>query len=389
MQRNLRILIIIAFVVIVVGVVLAVLLGSQPSNTPAAATLPPGTTTTNTGGGGGITQQEPTPLPTVSTIPVVIAVQNIPRGAEITPNSVDVRQWPQELAPVEGLVSDPELVIGMRARQDIPREAPVLGSYVVPNIAELSDAGSDAAAILPRNRVAIAVPMDRLTGIAYAIQDGDYVDVIVSVLFVDVDEEFQSILPNNLTIQTTTVSPDGTTVVTLTEGIAGREECNITTGSQITQCVESPSERQRPRLVTQRTIQNAFVVHVGNFPADGRLFGALPTNTPAGTAQPQTAQQQGTPRPQPTVSRPDIITLGVTPQDAVVLVWFIEARLPITLALRSAGDISEIPTQQVSLDFILETYRITPPIGREIALEPAITSIRQLIAFQEIRLGGS
>lgn len=128
-------------------------------------------------------------------------------------------------------------------------------------------------------------------------------------------------------------------------------------------------------------------MHVGNFPLNGELFGAVPTNTPAGTPQP--SQQQGTPRPQPTQAVPDIVTLGVTPQDAVVLVWFVEARLPITLTLRSAGDISEIPTQQVSLDFILETYRITPPIGREIALEPAITSIRQLIAFQEIRLGGS
>jgi len=81
--------------------------------------------------------------------------------------------------------------------------------------------------------------------------------------------------------------------------------------------------------------------------------------------------------------------LAVSPQDAVVLVWAIEARLPITLALRSATDISQVPTQPVTLQYIMSNFNITAPDRLPYALEPALRSIRQLIAFQEITLRDS
>jgi len=69
-----------------------------------------------------------------------------------------------------------------------------------------------------------------------------------------------------------------------------------------------------------------------------------------------------------------------------VLVWAIDSRIPITLALRSATDISQVPTQAVSLEYIMSNYNISAPNRLPYALEPALRSIRQLIAFQEIRL---
>jgi len=41
---------------------------------------------------------------------------------------------------------------------------------------------------------AVSIPIDRITDIAYAVQDGDRVDIIMSMLFVDVDEIFQSLM---------------------------------------------------------------------------------------------------------------------------------------------------------------------------------------------------
>jgi hypothetical protein len=111
------------------------------------------------------------------------------------------------------------------------------------------------------------------------------------------------------------------------------------------------------------------------------------------TADPDAARgQQGaapTAAPTPIPSRPDIITLGVTPQDAVILSYFVEAKLPITFLLRSATDTSQVPTEAVTLDFIMNSFRIEAPGKRSFAIEPAITSIRQLLASQEIKLRSS
>ena len=72
-----------------------------------------------------------------------------------------------------------------------------------------------------------------------------------------------------------------------------------------------------------------------------------------------------------------------------MLVWAIEARIPNTLVLRSTQDISQIDTQPVTLEYIIRQYNITVPTDLDYALEPALRSIRQLIAFQEISLHGS
>jgi Flp pilus assembly protein CpaB len=80
------------------------------------------------------------------------------------------------------------------------------------------------------------------------------------------------------------------------------------------------------------------------------------------------------------------VTLGVTPQNAVVIVWAIESRLPVTLALRSAGDTSRTSTQQVTMDYVMSEFRIDLPARRDYSIEPAIRSIRQLLAGNFIGL---
>ncbi|MFC1959285.1 Flp pilus assembly protein CpaB [Chloroflexota bacterium] len=322
-----------------------------------------------------------TPVPTVQ---IVVAVQELPRGYRIPEeNAVELRPWPANALPYNSFQNVDD-VIGQIARVDIPREMPILSTHLVDDLQALVErgrVGSDAAAIMPPGLVAISVPMDRLTGVAYAIREGDYVDVILSMLYVDVDEDFQSVLPNTITL--VTVDEDGN--LTPTEAIEGYLDVGIG-GVPI---VVGPLEDQRPRLVTQRTVQSAWVIRVGNFPITGAYIGETPTPIPTPTPEVEEGEEAAEdrpPAPPPVIETPDIITLAVSPQDAVVLVWAIESRIPITLALRSATDIAQVPTQPVSLEYIMSNFNISVPDRLPYALEPAVRSIRKLIAFEEIRL---
>jgi Flp pilus assembly protein CpaB len=336
-------------------------------------------------GGGGVAESTrvaeeaiPTSTP-VEMAEVVIALQNLPRGFRITEDAVDIRLWPAESVPFNAY-SDPADVVGKIARTDIPREAPIIFTTIVEDLSDIATVGSDAAAVMPAGLVAVTLPMDRITGVGYAIREGDYVDVIFSMLYVDVDEDFQSLTPNEQVL----VSIDDQGNLVPQQPVDGRLDVGLG-GSPV---IISPAERQRPRLVTQRTIQSAWVLRVGDFPITGSYIGPTPSPTPLPTpADGQTTSDADRPEAQPTaVPAPDTITLAVSPQDSVVLVWAIEARLPVTFALRSATDISQVPTQPVTLEYIMSTFNITAPNRLPYALEPALRSIRQMIAFQEITL---
>lgn len=388
MNPRLRLIIVLAIVVIIIGVVAAVVLPSIQGTGGSGGSTTGGTGTT------GSSQQNSgptdTPAPTITPIPMVelvIAVQQIPRGFTIPPNAVTTRRWPEESAPASAIF-DVEEVIGKKARTDIFREQPILTNMLVEDLANLANIGSDAAAVLPNNRVAVSVPMDRITSVAYAIQPGDRVDVMVTLLFVDIDPVFQSIEPNNVTI----VDPESLQSLL---AINGRFDGAFNIGGGITQAVViSPSEQQRPRMVTQRTVQEALVVWVGDFPIDGRLFKIVPTPSPVPTADPAgetgtTQNRNATEAPTPVPPRPDIITLGVSPQDAVVLTWMMEARLPITFALRSATSTSQVPTEPVNLQYITDTFRIDIPGRLDYSIEPAPDSIRQLFVGNRISLASA
>jgi len=382
MDRRLRLIIVIAIVVVIIGVVAAIVLPSLTGGSGSSDE------TTTTSSGGDRVQSGPTntPDPTITPMPMielVIAVQQIPRGFTIPPNAVTTRRWPEESAPAAAIF-DIEAVIGKKARTDIFREQPILTNMLVEDLANLANVGSDAAAVLPNNRVAVSVPMDRITSVAYAIQPGDRVDVMVTLLFVDIDPVFQSIEPNNVTI----VDPE--TLASLL-AINGRFDGAFNIGGGVTKAVViGPSEPQRPRMVTQRTVQEALVVWVGDFPIDGRLFKVVSTPSPVPTVDPESTTGNAPPRATqaatPVPPRPDIITLAVSPQDAVVLTWMMEARLPITFALRSATSTSQVPTEPVNLQYVTETFRIDIPGRLDYSIEPAPDSIRQLLIGDRISL---
>ncbi|MEW5961344.1 MAG: RcpC/CpaB family pilus assembly protein, partial [Chloroflexota bacterium] len=153
------------------------------------------------GGGGGVpllSQPTPTPLPVlpedqgVPTTQVIVALQPIGRGASFVQGSIGRRDWPANNVPPD-IIADEAETIGKVAKTEI-----VQGQVIVRSmLADLAGAG-EASFQVPAGRVAVAYPINRQTSVAYAVQPGDYVDILVTAFFVDVDEEFQTTLPNKL-----------------------------------------------------------------------------------------------------------------------------------------------------------------------------------------------
>ncbi|MFW5696697.1 MAG: Flp pilus assembly protein CpaB [Phototrophicaceae bacterium] len=396
MQGRTRILILILLIVII-GAVAAVLLlgnGDNDGDSPSGAVFESGD------GDAPAATEAPaeTPLPTQELVDIIVSVQNISRGSLIPPDAVRFQPWPLDAVPFN-VVTSMDDVVGKRARTDIYVEQPVLTSYVVDDLASLAAVGSDASAIIPSGLVGIAMPIDVYTSVAYAIQPGDRVDIIISMLFIELDEAFQSAQPNSINLVNTNIDEGG---VSLTTGadVEGRFETlrvplsaldpnTLTTRSVPVDwpVLVRPSEEPRPRLVTQRTVQDSLVLYVGEWPSDGRLFGPVATPTPVEEVAPPPAQQQqgGDAPPQPTdvPDRPDIVTLAVTPQEAVILNWIMEAGIPFVFTLRAASDTSRVPTDPVTLDYIMNDYNITVPVKRAFSIEPAIRSIRQIMRETE------
>jgi Flp pilus assembly protein CpaB len=394
---NRTVLLVVLLLVVIVGGGLAyIFLQQPPAGTGESTDEAPRPTDID---GGPIETLAPSATP-IPMVPVVIAVQDIPRGTVIGPDRVDVILFPAETAP-RGSFTEISAVLGLIAATDIYPEEILLARKLVEDLNALGNVGSDAAAVISPDRVAVAVPMDQITSVAYGLRPGDRIDVIVSMLFVDVDEDFQTLLPNDMRLLSSTANEQGLTIdwgstsygevgsstlfipllqveptTQLITGISGQSG-NFT-------IVEEPNpldgRRQRPRLVTQRTVTNAQVIWVGEFPEDGRIF--APAATPTDVATPTPVENTGgsddstAPANTPVPPRPNIITLAVSPQDAVVLAWISEAGLPMTFAMRSARSQGLLDTSPVTMNYIMQAYNISLPDRLSYALEPAIRGVR-------------
>jgi len=67
---------------------------------------------------------------------------------------------------------------------------------------------------------------------------------------------------------------------------------------------------------------------------------------------------------------PDILTLIVSPQDAVALNYLMYTGADLSLALRASGDDAVIETQAVTLQFLLDNYRIPVPSRQAYGITP-------------------
>ncbi|MBU0705369.1 MAG: hypothetical protein KKC18_16085, partial [Chloroflexi bacterium] len=196
------------------------------------------------------------------------------------------------------------------------------------------------------------------SSVAWALQPGDHVDVLISILIVELDEEFQAILPN----QSFCVEPpEGQGC---SSGTMGRLEV-LANGWVVNM---TPGEAQRPRLVTQLAVQDATVLRVGDWPGIEEV-------TPDEEVEP--VAEEGVVA-EPERARIEPLTLIVTPQDAMVLKYVEEIGASIDLILRSANDrdAGRITTESVTLQYIFDRFNIELPPKLPYGVTPPIKSLR-------------
>ncbi len=328
-----------------------------------------------TSGGGDTAEGQPEPVPSVQMVEIIVVAQDVQRGTVLKDEHLSTIDWPQENFLESMFRADEQSsVLNRQARHDIDNGTPLTSGMLIDVNESLSDTGSIASLSIPKGMVAIPVQVDRTSSVAFALRPGDHVSVIGSFVVVDVDTEYQSLLPNNVGGVISTGSagegqPAYLTVQVFPSGegaVVGRTELDPLLNELI---YVMPSEAQRPRLVTQILMQDATVLRYGDF-----SYEDLSPEEPV-PAEGEGEQNQGeAPQPQPEQKPPDIVTLIVTPQEAVALEHLLKSEVELTLVLRSSGDTDPIDTEAVTFQYLLETYNIPVPAKLPYSLQKAPSS---------------
>jgi Flp pilus assembly protein CpaB len=316
-------------------------------------------------GGAGVTQ---TPSPMVN---IVVVGQPINRDDEINQDALTTMPFNQA-SVTSKMVTDPQQIIGKFALYPLAQGLP-LTTDMIAERPGLNQPGSDAAKVVSPGLVAIAIPVSRLSSVAYGIRDGDRVNVIATTMFVDVDASFQSKLPN-YTAKVTGPGflPDTLPVLSASvlSGGPGSEQGRAELDPTVNQALYLvPSESQRPRLVSQMILQDIQVLHLGDF----ALAQSEATSAPADAGQPAPTASA------PVVPQLDLITLIVTPQDAVALTYLMYGGAKFTMALRAPDDTSRVETEAATLQYLLSQYAIPVPAKLPYAMDNKSLPLNQNI----------
>jgi len=350
---------------------------------------------------------EATPVPTQASVNVVVVIQSVQRGEVISAEKLDVVAYPEELV-LPNMYTNKDEVVSMIARYDLEPYTVITTNLVAEGVDKAQ--GSDAALLVERGMVAVSIPVSRLSSVSYAPLRGDRVDVIVTLLMVDLDTQWQTVLPNftgaviaagsggfasstasNLAKESMGLDASVTTSENFKTLLAqpiygsspfGRSEDDLTLEESF---YIVPSESQRPRLVSQSIIRGVMVLQLGDFDwqNQGRALEeiAQATPTPEGGTS---AQAEGTTEVA-AMKPPDVITLVVTPQDAVTLNYLIFSGAELTIALRNPLDTNTDPTESVTLQFLLDSYNIPVPVKLPYGFEPRIDELTEPVLPNDIQ----
>lgn len=295
------------------------------------------------------------PTPVMSDI--VVVIQPVKRGATLTEAMLGTVSYPQE-DMVEGLFFTDDMdVIGKKAKHDLEPGMPL-----TPAMLSETSTGSLISFEIPPGMVAITIPFPSARyAVSYALEPGDHVNVLAGLKVVDLDQEYQTALPNKIaTIFKNTVyeqGEGGPTVVPVDFTLS------VNGSNALGRIYQDPSipdeffyivpgeENQRPRWITQTVVQDAVVLWVGDLPLEDETIVVEETVPVEG---------EEAPPPEPVVE-PTRLTVAVPQQDAVSLNYLILAKADINFVLRSAGDEQLVQTEAVTLQFIMDQYNIPYP----------------------------
>ncbi len=302
--------------------------------------------------------QPATPKPP-TTVQVYVAGQNIPQGGKITQNLLTTITLSQDQVTAVEYTTDKQadLLNNKVAKFPLDQGVVITSSMVSDASQAVTIAGPPWAALIPPGMTAISIPISRLSLVSYGVSDGAHVNVNACFLFIDVDPAFQTALPNKFDALVGVTAGGNISVGGGgAGGTQGRAELDP---SFLLPFYLEPSEAQRARPTCQAVFQNVVVMKLGN-------FSLVPTDTAAAA---QTAQQQGA------TPAPDIVTLIVSPQDAVTLSYLVYTNAQIMMTLRNPSDESRMATEAATLQFLLSQYNIPVPAKLPYALNPRIDTL--------------
>ena len=289
----------------------------------------------------------PTPQDVVD---IVVTTQDVSRGQELKDELLALVSVPRKDFTEGVFYTSKQELLGARAKYDLRAHTPLTNALIF----SVSATGSVPSFEIPAGKVAISVPISKLSSVAYGLQKGDHVNVIASLLMSDIDANFQSRLPNrtgsviapgpiseNQTYVTAQLNgPPGYEVAGTGFTVLGRIEIDPTMNNPV---YVIPSEQQRPRLVSQTLIQDIVILQLGTFsqplqPAISRLLPRSPKQLSRLKNRQRLRSAKRRHRPEVAAPLPDVVTLIVSPQDAVTLNYLMLAGANLNMVLRSAGD---------------------------------------------------
>jgi Flp pilus assembly protein CpaB len=311
------------------------------------------------------------PTPTATVYQVYYALQNISQGTPVTEDLLGTYTLPEtSVADVMFTVQEKSSLVGQKAKNNIDQGSIITTGDVVSPDTGLEAGGPAWASIIAASKNAITIPISRLASVGFGVADGAHVNVIACMLMVDVDPSYQAVLPNHVAVAQAPANVPPDTMPGISLGVKTQVDPPYQGRTEVESAFQQPiyiipSEPQRPRPVCQMVMQDVTVLRLGNFELN-------PTSTAANQAPPtpQPGQQQAT-----TQLGPDIVTLIVSPQEAVILTYMVYTNTPLYLTLRNSGDTSRQVTESATLQFLLSQLNITVPVKLAYSVTPRVDTL--------------
>jgi len=343
-------------------------------------------------------------------VDVVVTQVTIPVGAVIHEDLIRIEKRPSNNIAVRAgvTIGAIEQVAGSIARTTIPQGKEVLVDMLALSASDIDQIGSDLSLHIQDGRVAIAMPINRFIGAAYAMRPGDKVDVLMSFNMIEYDLEFQNPLPNQVSLvdETALLLNEPFLLPAIAQGrlelvpeidlvaeVSPRPPVNFSEGAE----GEFTNIEQLPRRVTQLTMQQLEVLWVGSWrssleegwigPNNPFLEGADPDAFLPDSVREQLMENYGINvetygtlqaivENRRALISPDLVILSMPLQDALTMKWaYDEPGTDLDLVLRAQGDNAIFNTTSVSLPQLVEQAGLAIPEPNQYGLEPYIGTI--------------
>lgn len=305
-----------------------------------------------------LVDQDVTPTATVgaeSLVEVVVSLQTVPRGWQMTEAELTIdKRLASEVDP--NVITNIDDAIGLYARQDIYQGETLTTDTLVRDPTLIGVENYGPSSLIPPGWVAMAVPLDRLSSVAYGLEAGDAIDILLTFTLSALDQEFQTLLFNSATFflqEEDAVAPGQSQPNIFVIDPYGRFEV-LPTGDS---AHIGPSEDTQRPVPVGIVLQNARVIEVGYWTPP---FPALPPTPTPEPDEPTPTPGGGIP-PTATPPPPNVLLLALPPQQQLFMKYAVEVEADIDYALRGVNDGQLYATQNVDINYMLEQFDIIVP----------------------------